>query len=208
LPNGQREGVAVFKCLLSVRYFCPGAGVFYRCRSETAFAKPTTCREPTHHLRYLARHLHYLARLVQPGFLGEPFVIGLADWAVGAREEHRTASKTFAIRFDARGDCASCLRAFDHDDSHLDPPCSGSLFFGSRVSVHRSVGSQLSSPVELAPTDPGSLFCKFDSGDFLQGSGDALPDRLGSLGRDFLNEVPKVLVLCGHDVEVLAALCG
>jgi ABC-2 type transport system ATP-binding protein len=26
-----------------------------------------------------ARHLRYLARLVNPGFLGEPFVIGLAD---------------------------------------------------------------------------------------------------------------------------------
>jgi hypothetical protein len=62
--------------------------------------------------------------------------------------------------------------------------------------------------VELAPTDPGNLFCKFDSGDFLQGSGDALPDRLGSLGRDFLDEVPKVLVLRGRDVEVLAALRG
>ena len=84
-----------------------------------------------------------------------------------------------------------------------------SLFFRSKVSVRRSVGLHLSSSrIELAPTDRGSLFYKFDSGDFLQSSGDALLDRLGSLGRDFLNEVPKVLVLRGRDVEVLAALRG
>ena len=46
----------------------------------------SVCRWPTHHLRHLAR-------LVNPGFLGEPFVIGPADRAVGAREEHRTARK-------------------------------------------------------------------------------------------------------------------
>jgi hypothetical protein len=68
------------------------------------------------------RYLSAIARLVKPRFLGKPFVIGSADQAVGAREEHRTASKAFAIRFDTRRDCASRLRAFDHDDSHLDPP--------------------------------------------------------------------------------------
>jgi hypothetical protein len=73
------------------------------------------CRGPTHHLRYLAR-------LVNPGFLGEPLVIGPADRAVGAREEHHTASKAFAIRFDAGRDRASRLRAFDHEYTHLQPP--------------------------------------------------------------------------------------
>jgi hypothetical protein len=50
-------------------------------------------------------------------------VTGLADRAVGAREEHRTASKAFAIRFDAGRDRASRLRTFDHDYTHLQPPC-------------------------------------------------------------------------------------
>src|ERR1700736_3981105 len=42
--------------------------------------------------------------------------------AVGAREEHRTASKAFAIRFDAGRDRASRLRAFDHEYTQLQPP--------------------------------------------------------------------------------------
>jgi hypothetical protein len=63
------------------------------------------------------------ARLVNPGFLGEPVVTGLADRAVRAREEHRTASEAFAIRFDAGRDRASRLRAFDHEYTHLQPPC-------------------------------------------------------------------------------------
>ncbi len=59
----------------------------------------------------------------------------------------------------------------------------------------------------LVPADPGGLQ-KFESGDFLQGSGEAFLDRLGGLDRDFLNELPKFLVLRGRDFEVLAALRG
>jgi hypothetical protein len=44
---------------------------------------------------------------------------------VGAREEYRTASKAFAIRFDARWDRTSRLRAFDHYYTHRF----ASLFF-------------------------------------------------------------------------------
>ena len=37
-------------------------------------------------------------------------------------------------------------------------------------------------------------------------SGEALLDRLGSIGRDFLSELPKFPVLRGHGFDVLAAL--
>jgi hypothetical protein len=37
---------------------------------------------------------------------------------VGAREEHRTASEAFAIRFDTRWERTSRLRAFDHYYTH------------------------------------------------------------------------------------------
>lgn len=57
----------------------------------------------------------------------------------------------------------------------------------------------------LVPADPGGLQ-KFDSGGFLQDSGEALLDRLGSLGRDFLSEFQKFPVLRGHGFDVLAAL--
>src|SRR6266699_104083 len=71
-----------------------------------------------------AHYLRHLARFAKPGFSGEPFVINLADRAVGARKEHRTASKLLPVRFDARRDSASRLRAFDHDDAHPGlPPC-------------------------------------------------------------------------------------
>src|ERR1700682_6742507 len=46
------------------------------------------------------------------------------------------------------------------------------------------------------------------SGDLLQDLGNALLDRLGSLYRGFLSEVPKFLVLRGCDVEVLTRLRG
>jgi len=49
---------------------------------------------------------------------------------------------------------------------------------------------------------------KFDSGGFLQGSGEAFLDRLGRFGRDFLSELPKFPVLRGRDFEALAALRG
>src|ERR1700716_3797553 len=42
---------------------------------------------------------------------------------MGAREEHRTASKALAIRFHAGRDRAPRLRAFDHDYAQLEPPC-------------------------------------------------------------------------------------
>ena len=84
-----------------------------------------------------------LARLVNPGFPGEPFVIGLADWAVGAREEHRTASKTLPIRLDAGRDSASRLRAFDHNDAHLDPSCLLFAFLSRQSASSPSVGLQL-----------------------------------------------------------------
>jgi hypothetical protein len=148
---------------------------------------------------------HALARLVNPGFLGEPFVIGLADWAVGAREEHRTASKPLPIRFDARRDLASRLRAFDHNYAQLDPP---RFAFVSEQRVRSpSAGLHLFSREALVPADRGGLQ-KFNSGGFLQDPGEALLDRLGRLGRDFPSELPKFPVLRGRDFEVLAALCG
>ena len=61
---------------------------------------------------------------------------------------------------------------------------------------------------ELTPTDPDRLSCTFDSGAVLQDPGNALLDRLGSLYRGFLSEVPKFLVLRGCDVEVLTRLRG
>jgi hypothetical protein len=61
---------------------------------------------------------------------------------------------------------------------------------------------------ELTPTDPDRLSCTFDSGDVPQDLGNALLDRFGSLYCGFLSEVPKFLVLCGCDVEVLVSLRG
>ena len=61
---------------------------------------------------------------------------------------------------------------------------------------------------QFTPTDPDRLSCTFDSGDVLQDPGNALLDRLGSLYRGFPSEVPKFLVLCGCDVEVLVRLRG
>src|SRR6266852_9008987 len=82
-----------------------------------------------------------------------------------------------------------------------------SLLCRSNVSVrHRldctsSRGRRLFQPIPAV--------CKsFDSVGFLQDSGEALLDRLGRLGRDFLSELPKFLVLRGRDFEVLAALRG
>ena len=132
-------------------------------------------------------------------------MIGLADWAVGAREEHRTASKPLPIRFDARRDLASRLRAFDHNDAHLDPPCFA-LVSQQRVRSP-SAGLHLFSREALVPADPDDLQ-KFDSGNFMEDSGEALLDRFGRLGGDFLSELPKFLVLRGRDFEVLAALRG
>jgi hypothetical protein len=86
---------------------------------------------------------------VNPGLPGEPFVIGLAERAVGAREEHRTASKALPIRFDARPDRTSGLRAFDHDDAHLDPPC---FAFVSQQGLP-SAGLHLFSREALVPAD-------------------------------------------------------
>jgi hypothetical protein len=49
---------------------------------------------------------------------------------------------------------------------------------------------------------------KFDSGGFLQNFGEALLDRLGRFGRDFLSELPKFPVLRGRGLEAIAALRG
>ena len=99
---------------------------------------------PTHHLREVTlwspRQLPIYTRLVNPGFLGEPVVIGLADRAEGAREEYRTASKAFAIRFDAGRDRASRLRAFDHEYTHLQPPF---FYFAFSFAAGRSVADRL-----------------------------------------------------------------
>src|SRR3981081_1116762 len=70
-----------------------------------------------------------------------------------------------------------------------------------------SAGLHLFSREALVPADPGGLQ-KFDSGGFLQDSGEALLDRLGRLGCDFLSELPKFPVLRGRCFEVLAALRG
>jgi hypothetical protein len=61
---------------------------------------------------------------------------------------------------------------------------------------------------ELTPTDPDRLSCMFESSDVLEDPGNALLDRLGSLYRGFMSEVPKFLVLRGCDVEVLTRLHG
>src|ERR1700737_322360 len=91
----------------------------------------------------------------------------------------------------------------------LIPPCFPLGFFRSG-NVSAPVGwiAALFFGLELAPTDPGGPLGRFDSGDFLQDSGHALLDRLGGFGRDFLNEVPKFLVLRGRDLEILTALRG
>jgi hypothetical protein len=75
--------------------------------------------KPIAGLSRLAQHLRYLAWLVDPGFPREPFVVGAADRAVGTREEHRTASKFFPIRFYAGRNRAARLGAFDHDDAQM-----------------------------------------------------------------------------------------
>jgi hypothetical protein len=59
---------------------------------------------------------------VNPGFAREPGVIGLADRATGARKKYGAASKALAIGLDGGGDRTSGLRAFDHDDTHVDLP--------------------------------------------------------------------------------------
>ncbi len=79
-----------------------------------------------------------------------------------------------------------------------------SLFYRSGMP---SAGLHLFSREALVPADRGGLQ-RFESGDFLQGSGEAVLDRLGGIDRDFLNELPKFLVLRGRDFEVLAALRG
>src|SRR6202022_2981696 len=82
------------------------------------------------------------------------------------------------------------------------------IFFRSRGSGRRSVGLHLPLRRELTPTDPDRLSRTLDSGDVLQDPGNALLDRLGSLYRGFLSEVPKFLVLRRCDVEVLTRLRG
>ena len=172
-------------------------------KGRRVFVIPTAAHGSQAQLSPSAPHLCRLAGLVNPSFPGEPFVIGLAARAVGAREEHRTASKPLPIRFDAGRDSTSRLRAFDHNVAHLDAPC---FAFQQRVRPP-SAGLHLFSREGLVPADSGGLK-KFDSGSFLQASGEALLDRLGRLGRDFLSELPKFLVLRGPDFEVVAALLG
>src|SRR3977135_2209833 len=54
---------------------------------------------------------------------------------MGAREEHRTASKALAIRFHAGRDRAPRLRAFDHDYTQLEPPCFSLFAFAAERQV-------------------------------------------------------------------------
>jgi hypothetical protein len=72
--------------------------------------------------RARAATLRARARLVDPGFAREPGVIGLADRATGARKKYRAASKALAIGLNVGGDRTPGLRAFDHDDTHVDLP--------------------------------------------------------------------------------------
>src|SRR6266403_5598418 len=67
-------------------------------------------------------------RLVDPGFLCEPGMIGVADRATGAPEKYRAAPKALAIGLDAGGDRVSGLRAFDHDHTHVSLPWIWFLF--------------------------------------------------------------------------------
>jgi hypothetical protein len=87
-------------------------------------------------------------------------------------------------------------------------PVFSSIFFRRRALGRRSVGLHLPSLRELTPTEPDRPSCMFDSSDVLEDPGNALLDRLGSLYRGFLSEVPKFLVLRGCDVEVLTRLHG
>jgi hypothetical protein len=87
-------------------------------------------------------------------------------------------------------------------------PVFPSSFFRSGGLGRRSVGLHLPLRRELTPTDSDRLSCMFDSTDVLEDPGNALLDRLGSLYRGFLSEVPKFLVLRGCDVEVLMGLRG
>jgi hypothetical protein len=83
-----------------------------------------------------------------------------------------------------------------------------SIFFRRRALGRRSVGLHFPSLRELTPTDPDRSSCMFVSSNVLEDPGNALLDRLGSLYRGFLSEVPKFLVLRGCDVEVLTRLHG
>jgi hypothetical protein len=57
-----------------------------------------------------------------------------------AREEYRTAPKAFAIRFDARWDGTSRLKAFDHYYTHRLPPCFSFVFY---FAAERKVAGRL-----------------------------------------------------------------
>jgi hypothetical protein len=83
------------------------------------------------------------------------------------------------------------------------------FIFFSQKGVRSPVGWSASrSRRELTPTDPDRLSCMLDSSDVLEDPGNALLDRLGSLYRGFLSEIPKLLVLRGCDVEVLMRFCS
>lgn len=67
--------------------------------------------------------------LIDPGFAREPGMVGTADRAARATEKNGTALKAVVIRFDSRGDRASGLRTFDHDQPHVNLPRVSSFYF-------------------------------------------------------------------------------
>src|SRR5207244_11255739 len=69
-----------------------------------------------------------------------------------------------------------------------------------------SAGLRLFLREALVPANPGGRQ-ELDSGGFLEDF-EALLDRLGRRGCDFLRELPEFLVLCGRGFEGLAALRG
>jgi hypothetical protein len=80
-------------------------------------------------------------------------VAGFANQTEGAREEYRTATKPFPIRFHARRNGAPRLGALDHDHTHIAPPG----FFVPTASCFATGWNAPFSRGALAPADPGGL---------------------------------------------------
>src|SRR5262245_18702675 len=73
------------------------------------------------------------AGIADPRFLGKPFVLGLADRAMGAGKEHRRGAEARRIRLIPCRYLTSCLRALDHNRSHRGASCGGSMDAGYRA---------------------------------------------------------------------------
>jgi hypothetical protein len=83
------------------------------------------------------------ALLVDPGFAGEPGVLGAADRATGAREKHRAALKAIVVGLNAGRDRSPRQWAFDHDHTHVSLPYVSFCCFLFEEGKPRPVGSRL-----------------------------------------------------------------